>query len=145
VRSGTLEGTSFSIATASALPPDLSVRVRTEKGDYAQGSLALIAVAPYSGDGEFVGIDGRFLMIPYEVGLMVRADLLDRHGRLDDALSRFEPHAQPPRHADDFLELALLHLMKQDGPKAFAAVKAALDAKPGWPFAMQLHAQMQHL
>lgn len=142
MRSATLEGTSFSIATASAMPWDLSARVRDARGEYVHGELASIARAAYSGDGEYIGIDGRFLMVPFEAGLMQRAFLLQSLGRIDDALLRFEPYAQPPRHPEDFLELALLHLMRGDGKNAVGALDQAIALRKDWRFAQRLRAQL---
>jgi hypothetical protein len=143
IRGFKLEGTSFSIGTTSGFPFDLTGPVRTMDGRRAHGDLATLSKTSYSGKGEFIGIDGRYLMIPYELGLLKRVELLAERQRINDALESFEFYAQPPKLPDDYLELALLHFAKADLPKARDSINAALKAKPKWPLAMRIQAEMQ--
>jgi hypothetical protein len=143
IRGLQLHGTSFSIGTTSGFPFDMTGPIRGMDGQLKQGDLAVLSRMSYSGSGEFLGIDGRYLMIPYELGLLKRVERLSVHQRIDDALMRFESYAQPPKLPDDFLELALLYLAKPDLSKAKGAINTALQLKPNWPLAMRIQADMQ--
>jgi hypothetical protein len=142
-RGAIIPGTSFSVATATALPEKFSRTVQASIGSYPLSEWAIMRRTSYSGNGEFAGVDGRFIMVPYEFGLIGRAHLLKKQRRLRQALSRFENRSQAQNTPADWLDEALLHIVVGKVPEARKLLEIAVQTKPSWEFATDLLAELK--
>jgi hypothetical protein len=142
-RGAIIPGTSFSVAAATAIPETFSRTIQAITGSYPLSDWAVMRRASYSGDGEFVGVDGRFIMVPYEFGLIGRAHLLKKQRRVKQALSRFESPSQAQKTPTDWLDQALLYIAVGKLPQAQGLLQSAVEAKPAWEFASRLLAELK--
>jgi hypothetical protein len=121
-----LHGTSYAVAASANVLVDLP---------YAKVSLA-----DHSGKGDFVGVDGSYMMVAYEHALLARSRYLAAQHRLHDAITRFD--AVPPCEPDDFLELGLMCLADGKTEEARQHLLKALDMRPNWAFPTRMLAQL---
>ncbi len=75
-----LSGTSFAAPTATSIPTGFArVMSFLGGGDYAIADGAVARRTRFSGRGEYVGGDGKFILAPFEYGVLVRALRLHEH------------------------------------------------------------------
>ena len=147
---GLQRGTSFSVAAAMSVPRKLAGgRERLFGGD-PLSKTAVLSQAPFSGKGELIGPDGRFLFVPFEVGSIFRALLFEKRNRLDHAISPFYELPGKRRGMADRLNLAMYHFVRSatssdvDRRRSMVLLRKLLRKYPEWVFIRDLFAELKH-
>ena len=131
-RGALLPGTSFSVATAMGIPTMFADVIQSAFGQYPISDSSVMQRASYSGNGEFIGADGRFILVPYEMGLIARALLLRDQNRVDHALAKFDPVLGKSWGPTENLEQALYYLVKNEVEKCIELLEGILKKQPNW-------------